>query len=342
MDPFFSTFWKPLALSTDWMDVKPVSMEEGDDPVVCIEYGESAGEVMSYLYAMTNRGGESSDRALELSRKAVLCNLSGYTAWAFRRMILEGSAADNQDRDFSEGVLESMPKNYQLWNHRRRLAECLVDAGAEDLDYDFDFAKRALEGDAKNYHAWAHRQALLVGKDGAMLEKEREYAETLVDLDVHNNSAWTQKAFVLEKSLEDVKDVTDACESLFADRELPYVSEKIKLAPHNGASWSYLYGLMTNEKLSQAFWKKSNDVFGLVFGVLKDWPSCPAAMDFLGQMYGRLADMHARRENWSKARKAGSNAIETWGKLQVVDPIRAGYYRHMIHLMSARLQSWPE
>lgn len=318
------------------MDVTPVSMDEGEEPVVCIEYEQAASEILSYLYAMNDRG-ESSDRALELSRRAILCNLSGYTAWAFRRMILEGMGVNTLDKEFSEGVLDSMPKNYQLWNHRRRIAESTAESLSDD--YDLGFAERAIEDDAKNYHAWAHRQALLEEKDVSVLEKDREYVERLIDLDVHNNSAWTQRAFVFEKTSV-CKDVS--AENLFEEREFPYVTEKIKLAPHNKASWSYLYGLMTNEKLCSAFWRKSSEIFGLVFDVLKEWPSSPPAMDFLGQAYVRLAGLHAERESWKNARKAGSNAVVTWEKLQVVDPIRSGYYHYMMQQMNDQMGAWPE
>lgn len=79
-------FWKPLSGSPDWLDVSPVSLKQDSDDgeVVVIKYRPQAEEVLGYLYAMMGLPAEGSARALELSRKGILCNMSGYTAWRFR------------------------------------------------------------------------------------------------------------------------------------------------------------------------------------------------------------------------------------------------------------------
>jgi hypothetical protein len=52
-------------------------------------------------------------------------------------------------------VAADSAKNYQLWNHRRKIAASRGPAAAAD---ELAFADRALDLDEKNYHAWAHRQ----------------------------------------------------------------------------------------------------------------------------------------------------------------------------------------
>lgn len=86
MDPLFTMFWKPLAKNPDWSDISPIEPDpiEQEDKVVWIDMEPAALEVLSYLYALSALPLEASRRALMLSRKAILCNMCGYTAWAFR------------------------------------------------------------------------------------------------------------------------------------------------------------------------------------------------------------------------------------------------------------------
>ena len=50
-------------------------------------------------------------------------------------------------------MIEDNPKNYQVWHHRRVVAEWLGDGSEEKRLTGIIFAL-----DAKNYHAWEHRQ----------------------------------------------------------------------------------------------------------------------------------------------------------------------------------------
>lgn len=84
-------------------------------------------------------------------------------------------------------------KNYQLWNHRRKLAQAL---GPSAVARELAFAAEALELDEKNYHAWAHRQSVVA--QGACWQEELQYSAYMIDKDVRNNSAWNQRFFVLQ------------------------------------------------------------------------------------------------------------------------------------------------
>lgn len=92
MDMLTMAFWKPLKDSSEWVDVSPVSVKQdlGDEDVAAIEYQPQAEDVMGYMYAAMDLPAEGSDRALELSRKGILCNMSGYTAWRFRLKVWGG------------------------------------------------------------------------------------------------------------------------------------------------------------------------------------------------------------------------------------------------------------
>ena len=94
-----------------------------------------------------------------------------------------------------EAQVGETPKNYQLWNHRRWLAEQLsARGGAPELN--FTSAVLA-SSDDKNYHAWAHRQWVLrrFGMWGSA--GEPAFAARLLAADARNNSAWNQRAALL-------------------------------------------------------------------------------------------------------------------------------------------------
>lgn len=72
----------------------------------------------------------------------------------FRRCILKHLKNGWKDELlFCRKMIESNPKNYQVWHHRRVVVEALADGHNE-----LRFTLIILGDDAKNYHAWEHRQ----------------------------------------------------------------------------------------------------------------------------------------------------------------------------------------
>ena len=49
----------------------------------------------------------------------------------------------------------NLEKNYQIWHHRRCIAEMLGEK--LDTDKEMDFLDSIFASDAKNYHAWSYR-----------------------------------------------------------------------------------------------------------------------------------------------------------------------------------------
>lgn len=96
-------------------------------------------------------------------------------------------------------------------------------------------------------------------------QSELGFVEEMIDRDVRNNSAWSQRAYVLKCTLEagistageSGRDVAAAASGSVAaagqsgrgpiegvlEREIRYVATKIALAPRNESSWNYLLGL---------------------------------------------------------------------------------------------------
>lgn len=54
--------------------------------------------------------------------------------------------------DYMDSFSEDNPKNYQIWHHRRVIAE-RSRAGRREMA----FTTTVFGVDAKNYHGWAHR-----------------------------------------------------------------------------------------------------------------------------------------------------------------------------------------
>ncbi|CAM9168789.1 unnamed protein product, partial [Hapterophycus canaliculatus] len=134
-------------------DVTPIPQEDGPNPVVPIAYKHNYKVAGDYLRAF-QVSGETSERALAITRLVLEYNASHYTAWWFRRRCLFALGMDLVDElDVVEDIAGDNPKNYQVWYHRRALAERTGSAGDE-----LAYVDRVVEEDPKNYHAWSHRQ----------------------------------------------------------------------------------------------------------------------------------------------------------------------------------------
>lgn len=140
-----------------------------------------------------------------------------------------------------DDIAKHFMKTYQVWHHRRLLLTAInsVDVAALELE----FLRDVLEADSKNYHTWSYRQWILAhfNNEARLWARERGYAETLLDADVRNNSAWHHRFFVVFAS--GVR-LGDEDREQVRRRELAYVKEQIAVAPNNASAWNYLRGVL--------------------------------------------------------------------------------------------------
>ena len=54
--------------------------------------------------------------------QVIYVNSADYTAWAYRWQCLESLGKLDDEMSFINEMASRSPKNYQLWNHRRRFA----------------------------------------------------------------------------------------------------------------------------------------------------------------------------------------------------------------------------
>lgn len=159
------------------------------------------------------------------------------------------------ERDYIEQLAVRNSKNYQIWHHRRWVAEKL---GPEAAERELEFTKKVLALDAKNYHAWSHRQWVLQALGG--WENELAYCDKLLQDDNFNNSAWNQRHFVITRS-----PLLGGLQAM-RESELSYTIEAILGNPGNESPWRYIRGLYQGEP---ELLTSDNRVSGLCFRILE-------------------------------------------------------------------------
>ena len=188
----------PLGERPEWSDVVPEPAFDGEagSPVPVATSAEFR-ETMGYFRAVVRRG-EVSERALGLTAEVVGGNPASYTAWAWRLKCLDALGTEDWAGELAwvAGWVARHTKNYQVWQHRRAVAERAFGApgSAELAAREGAFCAGFLEEDAKNYHAWAHRQWCLA--------HDPEFEEALLARDPFNNSAWNHRHFVIRRGLD--------------------------------------------------------------------------------------------------------------------------------------------
>jgi len=268
--------WIPFSKREEWNDIDPVPQDDGPfGGVCCIAYTDRFRETMDYFRAIIKKE-EKSERALQLVGEVITANAANYTAWYYRRKILEELKSDvKKELEWTTNIALANPKNYQIWYHRRVLIERTKDATAE-----LQFTKQMILADNKNYHAWAHRQWAMIAFD--LWEGELEFVSELLKIDLRNNSAWNQRHFVLLHRRQQVERKEKKEEELekIDEEEAQFAWSFIGKSPNNQCGWNFLKGLYKG--------KKYKDIKGLKEKCLEfkeRIPTCPHVVSLLIDIY---------------------------------------------------------
>jgi len=223
---------------------------------------------------------------------------------------------------FTENIAKSNSKNYQIWHHRRWVAEKL---GTDATSKELEFTKKILTLDAKNYHAWSHRQWVLQALGG--WDDELQYCWQLLEEDIFNNSAWNQRYFVITTS-----PLLGGLEAM-RESEVSYGVEAIVAHPENESPWRYLRGLYKGDIES---WVKDPQVSSVCLKVLsaKNNNSIFALSTLLDLLCHGLQPSQELRDVVDALKASGPNdqpdpdlAKTVCCILEGVDPMRANYWK---------------
>eukprot|EP01023_Acetabularia_acetabulum_P035793 TRINITY_DN33785_c0_g1_i3.p1 TRINITY_DN33785_c0_g1~~TRINITY_DN33785_c0_g1_i3.p1 ORF type:complete len:310 (+),score=27.46 TRINITY_DN33785_c0_g1_i3:166-1095(+) len=227
-------------IKNTFKDVTPVAFTqtENEDDIGLkfnIQYSCEYLEGMQIFYGVQQKQ-EFSKRVLELTKLLIYEASSFYTLWEYRwQCFLALEESLHTEWDFCLQVLNLSPKNYQLFNHRRKCFEHLFKAGDVDVTArELEFCSIAIDRDAKNYHAWSHRWYVLnTTKDLNLLKQEILYCADRIQDDPFNNSAWNQRFSVFQNfKLSEI------------DFEIDFALSQIERAPSNESGWIYIQGLL--------------------------------------------------------------------------------------------------
>ena len=217
----------------EFKDLEPVEQDEGPNPVVRIAYTEEFKDTMNYFRAIVQKN-EMSERALMITEEAIEINPANYTAWHYRRKVLDALGADlNKEIEYLNRVSEENPKNYQIWYHRQTLIEKL-----RITDGEKEFVAKMFDDDSKNYHVWTYRQWLV--KEFNLWEGELDFIERLLSSDLRNNSVWNYRFFVIQHTADNFEKNFEV-----RKKEIDYAFQYIMKAPNNESPWNYAKGMAT-------------------------------------------------------------------------------------------------
>ncbi|KAL6786003.1 hypothetical protein ACKKBG_A01010 [Auxenochlorella protothecoides x Auxenochlorella symbiontica] len=279
-----------LLSDSHWRDLAPLPYPPLPQPVVEIDMDEETALLMGRFWAVKTAG-ELSERALALTEHIILhINGAHYTVWEWRWrcvLALRGKEAGDveesgsppgvadttpwpsasgfptavpapaleAERELHAAVAAANPKNYQLWNARRRAAAA---AGAGALALELAFTGACLALDAKNYHAWSHRQAVVAAAwEESVARAELEATRQLLGEDPRNNSAWSYRMYLVRALAADLAGVdrraggggpleggatVDPGSPLIAI-EMDLVRHAVHAVPSSQSAWAYALGL---------------------------------------------------------------------------------------------------
>ena len=312
-----------------WKDITPIPQADAERPMVVIAYTPEYRKAMSLFRAVLAKN-EFSDRALKLTSLILQYNIAHYTVWHYRSQILKHlHTTDPEGQHIQQELamlnkyMGDMRKSYQAWQHRALMVEMLKDVSKE-----IAFVDQVLKADAKNYQTWTYRQSLLCQyNQPEMWAGELPTIERMLAEDIHNNSVWNHRFFVVFDTFPlHTPGLTSAQFAETVDREVGFVKDQLLKAPNNPSAWNFLRGVLKRAK------KPFDSLESFVLPLTKPaaqldaehgWPAglnrraslpAPPAVEFLADIYAGSGATTAQ-------------ALDLYGWLaDTLDPIHKGYW----------------
>ncbi|ANZ73998.1 BA75_01666T0 [Komagataella pastoris] len=236
----------------EWNDITPIDIAETTAPLCHILYTEEFKKVMGYAKALMARK-EYSERAYFITDEVINIASAHYTVWKYRFDIVVHLKKNLvKELDWCDNIAYENEKNYQIWPYRQQIIE-LLEKETESIDdllkLEYPLLDIMIEQDSKNYHVWSHRRWLVEKFNLYRTQRELEFTNDKINLDVRNNSAWNHRFLV---QFGDIVSNSRYDEKYLRD-EIILTKDKIDLCPENSSSWNYL----------QAVYKKFSEILSI-------------------------------------------------------------------------------
>ncbi|XRB19201.1 protein geranylgeranyltransferase [Pseudoscourfieldia marina] len=357
------------AWAHDYSDLSPGSTSSmSPPPVVCIAHAPAVRKTQMILHALIRKQ-EYSARTVAITANALRNNPADYTAFAVRRLCLTQARDTHvsnlarmleEEFAFTGDFVEMFPKNYQLWGHRRWLADTFAISDSngkseEDTQQclldEMAFAHVAIEDDNKNYHAWSHRAYFLQKAANVlpsaaadrMFQAEMAYTARLLDVDNSNNSAWNARHLAVTLLFESATTSHDTDEAqarvdAAMASETAFALARLEVDPSNEAVWSYITDLVApaDDELARVPWRAhaahaaaaAAATLDALASALVNKEDGKTAANALEYRLHRACQASSRAENAENAREACEDARAACKSLERVDgAMRAGLWR---------------
>ncbi|KAJ5090728.1 Protein farnesyltransferase/geranylgeranyltransferase type-1 subunit alpha [Penicillium argentinense] len=315
----------------EWASITPIPLDDGSEsgamPLATIAYPSDYLEATSYLRAVM-AANEMSERALKLTKDVISMNPAHYTVWIYRAKILFALDKDLfEELEWLNGVSLKYLKNYQIWSVSQAPPpsphgfKCTL---PHPPPKELDFLMEMLAEDSKNYHVWTYRHWLV--RHFALWDTPREVEDinSLIKLDVRNNSAWNHRYMLKFGPRQDAPDagMANAGNAAFSTGEtgvLPVIDEDlVDDAYHQGAGESESVVVCAGVFRAAGRDLREWEEFAGKFVVSPDEVKSSHAIEWLADVY-------------SQDGEKGARAVEMLTLLgEKYDPIRKNYWDYRI------------
>ncbi|KAJ8981764.1 hypothetical protein NQ317_002358 [Molorchus minor] len=197
----------------EWKDVTPVKQDDGEEPVVAIDYTEAFWQYRREILKGLNK-----DLNIELDfiHKVILRQSKNYQVWHHRRVLVEWLKDPSKEKYLTELVLAKDAKNYHAWQHRQWVIKTF-----NLFEGELEYIDSLLLDDVRNNSAWNQRYFVINNTTGfteEVLNREIDYTLFNTKDVTENESAWNYLRGLLlhdKGGLSKNKKVTEFCENLY-------------------------------------------------------------------------------------------------------------------------------
>lgn len=190
------------------------------------------------------------DEAQQLSAKLVQQNPESYTAWNYRKLVVQHNLAQSesdpdslksildQELGLVESALKQNFKSYGAWHHRK----WVLSKGHSVLDRELKLLKRFQQLDPRNFNAWNYRRfvAALLNRSE---EEELDYTREMIEHNFSNYSAWHNRSVLLCNLMKKKSQGFFPKEKVLND-EYEHVHDAIFTDPDDQSGWFYYLWLL--------------------------------------------------------------------------------------------------